>query len=205
VPPRTLAARAVIAPNAAILFQSMVGVAWLYVLTFYFQGVLGHGPLAAGLLFLPMTLASVVAAAAAGRLVTSLGPKLTAASGLVLVILGLLLMTRMSAAGGLPFLIAGMVVGEAGFMLANVPLTIVGSTGVSEQRRGLSAGLLNTSTQLGNALGLAVVASVAAVAAGGELVDGLRAGLWACSAFAATALVIVLAALPSRDALSRSG
>jgi len=52
------------------------------------------------------------------------------------------------------------VIGEAGFMLANVPLTIAASTGTGEDSRGLSAGLLNTSTQLGNAVGLGVVASV---------------------------------------------
>src|SRR5215212_4749643 len=53
---------AVVVPNAAIFLQSMVGIAWLYVLTLYFQEVLGHSPLTAGLLFSPMTLASVLGA-----------------------------------------------------------------------------------------------------------------------------------------------
>src|SRR5215208_3109644 len=62
VPLGVLGERAVVVPNAAIFLQSMVGVAWLYVLTLHFQEVLGHGPLTAGLLFIPMTLVSVVAA-----------------------------------------------------------------------------------------------------------------------------------------------
>jgi MFS family permease len=51
----------------------MVGIAWLYVLTLYLQEVLGHSALTAGLLFIPMTLASVVAAPVAGRLATRIG------------------------------------------------------------------------------------------------------------------------------------
>lgn len=72
-------------------------------------------------------------------------------------------------------------------MLANVPLTIAASTGTGEDSRGLSAGLLNTSTQLGNAVGLGVVASVVAAftaprsddhsAAADALVAGLTAGV----------------------------
>jgi MFS family permease len=208
-----LATRAVVVPNAAIFLQSMVAIAWLYALTIYFQEVLGFGPLAAGLLFLPMTLASVVAASAAGRLTTRAGVKSTAAAGLLLVTLGVLLMTGMSADGGLPLVISGMVIGEAGFMLSNVPLTIAGSTGTGEQGRGLSAGLLNTSTQLGNAVGLGLVTSVAASAAATlahnqtatiDTLAGLRWGLLVCAIFPALALAVVLLGLPSKEGRQRA-
>src|SRR5215203_3847522 len=152
VPLSVLKKRAVVVPNAAIFLQSMVGIAWLYVLTLYLQEVLGHSALRAGLLFIPMTLASVVAAPVAGRLATRLGVRTTASLGLALVAVGLLLMTPMSVGGGLVFVLLGMVVGEIGFMFSNVPLTIAGSGGTGE--RGLAAGLLNTSIQLGNAWGL---------------------------------------------------
>jgi EmrB/QacA subfamily drug resistance transporter len=203
VPLGVLGERAVVVPNAAIFLQSMVGIAWLYVLTLHFQEVLGHGPLTAGLLFSPMTLASVVAAPVAGRLATRLGVRTTASSGLALVAVGLLLITPMSAGGGLVLVLSAMVVGEIGFMFSNVPLTIAGSGGTSE--RGLAAGLLNTSIQLGNAWGLGVVATVVAAvttahsgeAASSEaLVGGLRSGLYACAGFAVLALPIVLLGLP---------
>ena len=96
-------------------------------------------------------------------------------------------------------------------MLSNVPLTIVGSGSAGEDERGLAAGLLNTSMQLGNAWGLGVVATVVAVASaalGGEaggpeaLVGGLRWGLYACVVFAVLALPIVLMGLP-RSAASQ--
>src|SRR5919112_1431505 len=123
VPLGVLKKPAVVVPNAAIFLQSMVGIAWLYVLTLYFQEVLGHSALTAGLLFIPMTLASVVAAPLAGRLVTRLGIRTTASLGLALVAVGLLLMTLMSVGGGMLFVLLGMVIGEGGLMLSNVPLT----------------------------------------------------------------------------------
>jgi predicted MFS family arabinose efflux permease len=196
-----------------VFLQSMVGIAWLYVLTLYLQEVLGHGALRAGLLFIPMTLASVVAAPVAGRLATRLGIRTTASLGLTLVAVGLLLMTLMSVGGGLLFVLLGMVIGEGGFMLSNVPLTIVGSGSAGEDERGLAAGLLNTSMQLGNAWGLGVVATVVAAAsvalsgeAGGSeaLVGGLRWGLYACVGFAVLALPVVLMGLP-RSAASKDG
>jgi EmrB/QacA subfamily drug resistance transporter len=206
VPLGVLKKRAVVVPNAAIFLQSMVGIAWLYVLTVYLQEVLGHSALTAGLLFIPMTLASVAAAPLAGRLATRIGVRTTASSGLVLVAVGLLLMTPMSVEGGLLFVLFGMVIGEGGFMLSNVPLTIVGSGSVGEDERGLAAGLLNTAMQLGSAWGLGVVATVVAAAstalvgeAGGPeaLVGGLRWGLYACVGFAVLALPVVLMGLPA--------
>jgi len=204
VPLGVLNKRVVVFPNAAIFLQSMVGIAWLYVLTLYLQEVLGHSALTAGLLFIPMTLASVLAAPVAGRLATSFGLRMTAAWGLALVAVGLLLMTPLSVGGGLVFVVLGMVVGEIGFMFSNVPLTIARSAGTGE--RGLAAGLLNTSIQLGNAWGLGVVATVVAAASaalGGEaggseaLVGGLRWGLYACVGFAMMALPVVLKGLPT--------
>jgi EmrB/QacA subfamily drug resistance transporter len=198
VPLRVFEERAVVAPNAAIFLQSMVGIAWLYALTLHFQVVLGHGPLATGLLFLPMTLAAVAAAPAAGRLATRFGLRAAAASGLVLVAVGLLLMARMSEDGGLSLVVLGMVVGEVGFTISIIPLEIAASGGAGEDERGLAAGLLNTSMQLGGAAGLAVVATVVAASSGGgaadsgSLVVGLRWGLLACVGFAGLAFPVVL-------------
>ena len=183
--------RAVVVPNAAISLQSMVGIGWLYVLTLYFQEVLGYGPLAAGLLFAPMTVVAVIAAPLAGRLATRLGMKPTAAGGLVLVGAGLLLMACLSEEGRLSSVLCGMVVGEFGFMLSNVPLTIAATGGTGEGERGLASGLMNTSIQIGNAFGLAAVATVA-VAVDSPPAHGLRWGLLLCVGVVALALATVL-------------
>ena len=182
----------VVFPNAAIFLQSMIGLSWLYVLTLYFQDVLGHGPLAAGLLFAPMTVSSVPAALVAGRLVTRLGVKPVATIGLVLIGAGVLLMMLMSETDGLLFVLSGMVVGETGFMFSNVPLTIAATSGVEGNDRGLASGLMNTSIQLGNAFGLAIVAAVAASGGAEDLIVGLRWGLVVCIGVVALALPITL-------------
>lgn len=148
-----------------------------------------------------MTVSSVPAALVAGRLVTRFGVKPTATGGLLLVGAGLLLMARMSEAGGLTFVLCGMVVGESGFMLSNVPLTIAATGSVGEDERGLASGLMNTSIQLGNAFGLAVIATVTAVtsskvAGGGDaLLGGLEWGLFLCVGIVVIALPVVLLGL----------
>jgi MFS family permease len=174
VPLRVLTIGPVVFPNAAIFLQSMIGLSWLYVLTLYFQEVLDRGPLVAG------------------RLVTRFGARPVAATGLVLIGAGVLLMTLMSETSGLLFVLCGMVVGESGFMLSNVPLTIAATGGVGEDERGLASGLMNTSIQLGNAFGLAAVATVVASGGGEMLVGGLRWGLFVCVGIVVVALPVVL-------------
>jgi Na+/melibiose symporter-like transporter len=131
VPLEVFRERLLVGPNAGIFLQSMVGLPWLYVLTLYLQDALGHTPLQAGLVFLPMTLTGVLAAPLAGRLVTSLGARATAASGLALSAVGLLLTASMSSGGVFPLVLSGMVVGEAGFIFCNTALTIAGSGAAS--------------------------------------------------------------------------
>jgi MFS family permease len=145
--------------------------------------------------------ARVVAAPVAGDLATRLGIKQTAVLGLSLLATGLLLLTRMSPSGGLAFAILGMVVAEAGFAVFSVPLTIAAASGASEDKRGLAAGLLNTSTEFGNAWGLAVISAVVAgttAALGGEaagaeaMVSGFRWGIMTGVGFVVVALLLVL-------------
>ena len=203
VPPSIFRGRAVAVPNTVAILKSMVGASQLYVLTLYFQEALGRTPLEAGLLFLPMTLASVVASPLAGRLTTRLGVKRTAVLGLVFSGAGLALVASlMSHEGALAAVLLGMAVAEAGFMTVNVPLTVAATGGVGEGERGLASGVLSTSTEVGNAFGWAAVAAVIAAATAtpagrieqaDALLGGLRWGLLAAIAFAVLALVIVLA------------
>ncbi len=98
--------------------------------------------------------------------------------------------------------VAGMVApGEAGFMLSNVSLTVAGTEGLSGDRSGLAAGLLNTSIQLGSGWGLGIVAVVVAAALPGDHVgadayaSALRWGLVACVCFSVLALALVMGGL----------
>ena len=201
VPLQTLCRRAVAVPNAAVVLKSMVGAAQLYVLTLYFQDALGRTPLQAGLLFVPMTLASVIASPVAGSLTTRMGARQTAAWGFAISGAGLVLVASlMPHEDALAAALLGMAVAEAGFVTASVPLTIAATEGVGEDEQGLASGVLSTATELGNALGWAVVAAVitAVTAASGgpegegALLGGLRWGLWSAIAFAVLAMMLVV-------------
>jgi EmrB/QacA subfamily drug resistance transporter len=186
--------RAVAVPNVAIVLKSMVGAAQLYVLTLYFQDALGRTPLEAGLLFVPMTVASVVASPFAGRLTTRLGARRTAAWGFAISGAGLVLVaSRMPNEDALAAVLLGMAVAEAGFVTASVPLTVAATGGVGERERGLASGVLSTATELGNALGWATVAAVIAASGGGTGgAHTLRWGLWSAIVFAFLALLLVV-------------
>jgi EmrB/QacA subfamily drug resistance transporter len=203
LPLSVLRLRPVAIANSAALLKSCIGMAQLYVLTLYFQDVLGRSPLQAGLLFGPMAAVSVVAGAVAGRLATRLGLRAAALLGLVLLGSGLLALAG-TLPGGVLWQILGLAaVAEVGFMIASVPLTIVATVSLPDDRRGLAAGLLGTTTQLGNAIGLGVVATVVAVSASLDasvtgLVTGLRTGLLASVGFVAVACMLSLIGLPNQ-------
>jgi MFS family permease len=188
----------VVAPNGAVALQSMVGVGWLYLLTLYFQEVRGFDALRSGLLFAPMTVASLAGAAVAGRAALRFGPRVSSTAGLVLVAAGVIAMAAaMFHEGGLALLIAGMVVGEAGSMLTSVALTIVATASLNRAHSGLASGLLNTATQLGGGIGLAFVATVVAAARPSPALsaEALGAGFIACLVVVAAALLVVTAGL----------
>jgi len=109
VPLSIFRVRALSVPNVAMMLRSFAGVSLLFLLTLYFQETLGRPPLETGLLFVPMTLASVAAAPVASRLVTRLSAKRAAALGFAGWPVGLLLMARMPVEGFPTVVLAGMV------------------------------------------------------------------------------------------------
>ena len=138
-----------------------------------------------------------------------MGEKWTAAWGFAITAAGLMLVAScLSSEGGLVAVLLGMVVAEAGFNIANVPLTIAATGEVGDDERGLASGVLSTSTEFGNALGWAAVAAVIAAVAGngrgsaGALLNRLGWGLWSAVIFAALALVLVILFMRSEDAVN---
>jgi EmrB/QacA subfamily drug resistance transporter len=174
--------------------------AFIFIGTLYMQQVLGYSALRAGLAWLAATLTSVAFAGLAQALVTRGSAKLVMAAGMALIGGGALWATQVPAGGHFwadlagPFLITG-----AGTAFAFIPVSIAALAGVAEHEAGLASGLINTSQQLGGAIGVAVASTVAASRATALLERGageaaaLTAGFgwafWACG-------VIGLAAVP---------
>ena len=133
-----------------------------FFLSLYLQQVNGYTPLRAGLAFLPIGLAILSAALVAARMVARIGARRQLVTGLVLAAAGLAWLTQLAPGEGYwtGVFVPGLLVG-VGFGLSFVPMTIGGTAGIPAHQAGLASGLLNTTRQVGGAVGLAVAATVA--------------------------------------------
>jgi EmrB/QacA subfamily drug resistance transporter len=129
----------------------------------YLQSVLGHSPLRTGLEFLPGAIVLVVAAHLGGHLVARIGAKPVLVGGMALAGLGALLLSGISPDGGYAAdVLPGLLLLDTGVGLAAAGIFITAMSGVDESRAGLASGLISTAHELGIALVLPVLATVAA-------------------------------------------
>jgi EmrB/QacA subfamily drug resistance transporter len=129
----------------------------------YVQEILGYSPLKAGLAFLPVTFMIGIGAGLAQALVRKLGVKLVAVFGMVVATAGLFLLSRVPADGTyVSDLLPGLLLMSFGMGNTFVPITLIATTNVGPEDAGLASGLFNTSQQIGGALGLAVLSTLAA-------------------------------------------
>jgi EmrB/QacA subfamily drug resistance transporter len=128
----------------------------------YLQEQLGYSPLKAGLAFLPVTAGIVAGAGVAQQGVRVLGVRLQSVIGISLAAIGLFLLSSLPAHGSyVSDLLPGLMAISIGMGMTFVPITLMATTGVGSDDAGLASGLLNTSQQVGGALGLAVLSTVA--------------------------------------------
>ncbi|HWB69168.1 MAG TPA: MFS transporter, partial [Solirubrobacterales bacterium] len=133
-----------------------------FFISLYMQQVLGYSAIHAGLSYLPLALTIMASAGIASQLVTKLGYKPVLAAGLLFIVAGLLWFSRISVGGGFSTDILGpSLFAAAGLGFAFVTTTIAAVSGVEEHEAGLASGLINTSQQVGGALGLAVLSTIA--------------------------------------------
>jgi EmrB/QacA subfamily drug resistance transporter len=155
---RTLATADVVMLLVASAMFSMFFFASLYV-----QEVLGYGALKAGLAFLPVSLGIMVGAGLAQQLIRRVGVRNVAVGGIALAALGMVILTGLPVHGSyVSDLLSGLVPMSIGMGLVFVPITLLGTSGVSDNDSGLASGLFNTAQQVGGSFGLAVLATLAA-------------------------------------------
>jgi EmrB/QacA subfamily drug resistance transporter len=181
-----------------------------YFCSLYLQQVLGHSALRTGLEFLPGAVLLVLAAHAGGHLVSRLGAKPVLASGMSLGALGALILSGVSAHGAfVTDVLPGLLVLDLGIGLAASGIFITAMSGVEEREAGLVSGLTTTAHELGIALVLPVLSTIAADRIGTETVTAVGAdpGLVTAGlgdAFLAAAAIAFGAALLAVIALRRS-
>jgi EmrB/QacA subfamily drug resistance transporter len=133
-----------------------------FFISLYMQNVLGFSAIEAGLAYLPLAVSIIIAAGVASQLVTRVGFKPILALGMLFVAGGLVWFSQISADGSFAADVLGpSLLAAVGLGFAFVPQTIAAVSGVSDREAGLASGLINTSQQVGGALGLAILSSVA--------------------------------------------
>ena len=133
-----------------------------FFISLYMQNVLGFSAIEAGLAYLPLAVSIIIAAGIASQLVTRVGFKPILAVGMLFVSGGLVWFSQISVDGSfLADVLGPSLLAAVGLGFAFVPQTIAAVSGVADREAGLASGLINTSQQIGGALGLAVLSSVA--------------------------------------------
>jgi EmrB/QacA subfamily drug resistance transporter len=156
------AVRTVRGANVAMFVVAAGMFAMFFFNTLYLQRVLDFSPLEAGLAFLPFTAGIIVGAGLAQKLVPALGAREVPLLGLALGAAGLLLFLRLTPDSSyVADLLPGIILTSIGMGLTFVPVTLIATSGIPPGDAGLASGLFNTSQQIGGALGLAVLATIA--------------------------------------------
>jgi EmrB/QacA subfamily drug resistance transporter len=149
--------------DAALLLIASGMFGMFYFASLYVQDVLGYSPLKAGLAFLPVTAGIMIGAAAAQQLIKRFGVRNVSIAGTALAAVGLLVLTRLPVHGSYASdLLTGLMPLSIGMGLVFVPITLMGTSGVSGEDAGLASGLFNTAQQVGGSLGLAILSTLAA-------------------------------------------
>ena len=170
--------------NAMGVLWAAAMFAWFFLSALYLQRVLGYSPLEVGLAFLPANLImGVLSLGLSARLVMRFGIKPPLATGLLLSAIGLLLFARAPVDGNFATdVLPSMILLGFGAGMAFNPLLLAAMSDVEPTEAGLASGIVNTSFMMGGALGLAILASVAAartdslLAAGEEPLAALNGG-----------------------------
>jgi EmrB/QacA subfamily drug resistance transporter len=195
---------------SAMLLLGAVVVGYVYFTSLYLQDVLHFSPLRAGLAFIPATVTVMVTATQVTRRVLPLfGVRKLLLGGLAIVGLGQVWLSTISSAGSYQLnVLGGIMITAFGMGLAFPTASVAVTSGVGPGERGLAGGLFVTSQQVGQAIGLAALATIAAAqtdAHHGSLVSGYQASFVVAIGIAAGAVLIIAVQIRARTAKGPHG
>ncbi|HEY6151733.1 MAG TPA: DHA2 family efflux MFS transporter permease subunit [Gaiellaceae bacterium] len=197
LPLRIFRSRNLSAANGAMAIVGGVAFSEFFLLTLYLQDVLRYSAVESGLAFVAFAGTVVVTSNIAQWVTGRFGVRPTLTFGLLLSALSVGLLTRLPV-HGVYFrdLFPAFVLGGAGMGLSFVPVTIASLTGVERADAGVASGLINTSRQIGGAIGLAAVSAIAAATTHGSsaaaLDHGFQTGLYALTGLLLVGAVLVV-------------
>jgi EmrB/QacA subfamily drug resistance transporter len=198
------------AANVAGFIMGTAMFSMFLMLTLYMQEVLGFSPLRTGLGYLAVAGTAVIWANVAAAVVNRIGVKPALIFGMGMLTVGLLYFTQVSVDGSYwADLFPGFLILGVAIPFAFVPITIAALAGTKPQEAGLASGLINTSQQIGGAVGIAVLSTIAvsttddAVSVGTAvptaLTDGFVNAFWAGAAIAFAGVLVSIFMVRGRD------
>jgi EmrB/QacA subfamily drug resistance transporter len=207
--------RTVTGANVAGLILGTAMFAMFLMLTLYMQQVLGYSAMKTGVAYLAVAGTAILWSAVAAQLVNRIGVKPVLVVGMAALSAGLLYFTQVSTGGSyLGDLLPGFLLIAVGLGFSFVPISIAALAGVHSSEQGLASGLINTSQQIGGALGIAVLTYVATsttndgVASGSEtpvaLTDGFQAAFIGAAAIAIVGVLVALLVVRREDLVQQS-
>ena len=180
--------------SGANVVSVIIGMAMISVLVFlsiFMQRQLGYSASKTGLAFLPMTLVIIFTAPVVGKLGEKVGPRFFLSAGLVIVAVALLLLTSISADSGSLGLVLRLMLAGIGIGFVMPTMVAAALAAVSPEKSGVVSGLINTSRQLGGAIGIALTGAIIAQVAkdstadrGTAFIDGLQTALFVAAGIA---------------------
>jgi EmrB/QacA subfamily drug resistance transporter len=194
VPVAFLRSRNHAAANLLSFLSFMPVIATWFFLSLYLQRVREFTPLQTGVIFVPLSIAVVAASQFAFRVSLLIGGRRLYCAGALTAAAGLMLLARLSGAEPLTYVVTASILAMLGGGLMFAPIMLAGTSEIGPDRAGLASGLLNTTRQIGGALGLAMLntlttfTSVSGSTAGYAHAFALGAAIYALNALAALAL-----------------
>ena len=202
--------RTLVGANVAGLILGTVLFAMFLMLTLYMQQVLGYSPLKTGFAYLAVAGTAILWSAVAAQLVTRVGVKPVLVTGMTFLTAGIAFFTQVSPDGSyVSDLLPGFLVIAVGMGFSFVPISIAALAGVKPSEAGLASGLINTSQQVGGALGIAALSAIATTTTTDKLVagsqkavaltDGFQAAFTAGAAVGVVGILVALFVVRGRD------
>lgn len=199
--------------GSANLAMALLGAAWIpmwYFLNLYLQQVMGYGAFASGAALLPMTgLLMVFMTAVTARLLGRFGAKSLIGTGLLVLALGLVWLAQVGPTGSFVIdVLPASLVAALGMSLAYIPAMMAAMSGAPQEQAGLASGIVNTTYQVGSALGLAALTALATSQGADELgnlpalTDGFSAAFTGAALIAAVGGVVTLLVMRGEKAAS---
>jgi EmrB/QacA subfamily drug resistance transporter len=196
--------------NVTGLLIAMALFSMFFFISLYMQQVLGFDALKTGVAYLPLAVGIIISAGIASQLTTRFGVKPVLVSGLILTAIGLYWFAQISPDGSyVGDILFPALISAFGLGLSFVPMTIAAVAGLEPHEAGLASGLINTSQQVGGALGLAILAAIANTRTDSltetgssmpvALTEGFQSALLVGAGFAILGAVLALVLVSGRD------